>query len=250
MNKEMIIVGCSHAGGFEIQEELDSKLNRSKSFGNLLATALERTPINLSIGGASNSTIARNLIEYITSKATNESEIMVLICWTEGTRVEIPISHKKRYRSYELGNQGSDDFFLTNNKFMMLNSALKGDDVWEKFTIAQNQRFIANNHLYFEILSAQLVLMIQDFLKVRNIDYMMCNTMHVFSSNEFTNVYKQNIDVNKYYMFGKNELSFWYKYKDLGFENPNAKYWHHGEEAHRLYADELYAFYNQNYLKK
>lgn len=250
MNKKLLIVGCSHAGGFEIYGEMDSKLNRSKSFGNLLAMALGRTPINIAIGGASNATIARNLMEYITHKVTSESEIMVLVCWTEGTRIEVPILNKKKYRSYELGNQGSDDFFLSNNKFIMLNPALKGNDVWERITIAQNQRFIANNHHYFEIISAQLVLMIQDFLKVRNIDFMMCNTMHMFSSNEFSDLYKQNIDASKYYMFDKNELSFWYKYKNLGFENPNARYWHHGEEAHRLYADELFSFYNENYLKK
>jgi hypothetical protein len=33
---------------------------------------------------------------------------------------------------------------------------------------------------------------------------------------------------------------FWFKYRELGYYNKKAKYWHHDETPHRLYAEELY----------
>ena len=39
-----------------------------------------------------------------------------------------------------------------------------------------------------------------------------------------------------------NDQSFYTKYKNLGYTNPNAKYWHHDQTPHAMYADELHNF--------
>lgn len=246
MSKKLLIVGCSHAAGFEIDGGLDSANNRSKSFGNILAHHLEREPINIAVGGASNQTISRNVLEYITERNPGEN-LFVLIAWSESIRIEVPILEDKRYQSYHLGNLNSDDFFKTNNKYLMINPSYVGKDVWHRITVPQYQRFIAKNTSYLEIYSANLVLMMQSFFKSKNIEYMMCNTMHMFSGGDFLDLYYKNIDASRYLDFSDNSKAFYQKYKDLGYKNPNAVYWHHGEEAHRLYADELLKFYNENY---
>jgi len=42
--------------------------------------------------------------------------------------------------------------------------------------------------------------------------------------------------------------SFYWKYREAGHINPLAKYFHHGEEPHALYAEELYRFITDNDL--
>jgi hypothetical protein len=39
-----------------------------------------------------------------------------------------------------------------------------------------------------------------------------------------------------------NELSFYWLYKNQGYNNTRAKYWHHAEEPHQLYSQVLYNF--------
>jgi len=55
------------------------------------------------------------------------------------------------------------------------------------------------------------------------------------------------IDRNNYYKLDseKDDAFFW-KYKNLGYTNPKAKYWHHDEVPHQLYAEELYNFLKEN----
>jgi hypothetical protein len=40
----------------------------------------------------------------------------------------------------------------------------------------------------------------------------------------------------------KNDQSFFIKYKNLGYTNLKAKYWHHDETPHAMFADELFKF--------
>lgn len=248
MSKKLLIVGCSHAAGFEINGEMDSAVNRSKSFGNQLAGLLDMEPINIAIGGASNATIARNAIEYL-NQVDRKDDFFVLIAWSESSRIEVPILDKRRYQSYDQGNPYSSNFLPSNNRYLMINPNHVGKDIWYRIHIPQYQRFVAKNTEYLEIHSANLVLMLQNFFKVNGMEYMMCNTMHMFTSQKYIDPYFKNFDKSRYLHCLDNSAAFYTKYKDLGYENPKAIYWHHGEEAHRLYADELFDFYKNNYLK-
>jgi hypothetical protein len=105
---------------------------------------------------------------------------------------------------------------------------------------------MANNTQYLEIVSANAVLQIQYFLKMHNVDYTMCNVMHMFTSDKHLDFYTSLIDTTKYMHMDDNELSFYTKYKTEGYTNPKAKYWHHNEVPHRLYADELFNFIGEN----
>lgn len=244
MSKKLLIVGCSHAAGFEITGGMDSDINRSKSFGNQLAELLNREPVNIAIGGASNSTIARNTLEYL-NEVDKKQDMMVLISWTESSRIEVPIVDKRRYQAYDQGNMSSSKFLPSNNRHLMINPNHVGKDIWYRIHIPQYQRFIAKNLEYLEIQSANLVLMLQGFFQANGIEYLMCNTMHMFTNRKWIDPYAKNFDLTRYINFIDNDSSFYTKYTNLGFKNPNAIYWHHGEDAHRLYADELFDFYKK-----
>ena len=75
--------------------------------------------------------------------------------------------------------------------------------------------------------------------------------MHMFDSNNcftsFTKYLVNVIDSSKYYnLTCTQDEAFYWKYRNLGYTNDKAKYWHHGEEPHRLYAEELYQFVKEN----
>ena len=53
------------------------------------------------------------------------------------------------------------------------------------------------------------------------------------------------IDTSYYMNFNNKEESFWWKYKNLGFVNENAKYWHHSSIPHELFAESLLAFIDE-----
>ena len=54
------------------------------------------------------------------------------------------------------------------------------------------------------------------------------------------------VNDNKYYQLNNKDEAFYQKYQRLGYVNEKAKYWHHGEEPHKLFADELINF-NEEY---
>ena len=87
---KLLIAGCSNAAGFEIHEgeQQDTPENRSASFGNLLAGHMNREPVNIAIGGATNSSIARSVMAYVAEHSI--SDLHVLIAWTDVDRLDAP----------------------------------------------------------------------------------------------------------------------------------------------------------------
>lgn len=241
-NKILLVSGCSHAAGSEIDGSQDSKYNRSKSFGNLLGDMLGCTTINISSLASNNQCISRTILEWFKEEYNaQEMEVKVLVAWTESTRLDIPVVN--RITPYENWNQGSDYISKASKEYIKVNLGYKGSDDEEIEIIKGCHKFIAENPVFIEILSANLVLQLQYFFNQNNIDYLMCNTMHMFSESSQINFYRNLIDSSKYYRLNENDNSFYWKFKSLGYKNDKAKFWHHGEEPHSLYAKELYEFY-------
>jgi hypothetical protein len=246
MKKEniMLIAGCSHSAGAEIDGSQDSPYNRQNSYGNLLAKKLNYSPINISSSGSTNATIARNVLEWCSKNYNADSmNLFVLVSWTESSRMEIP---SKQLTWYEGANLSADWSSETSKYFLRINQGWAGGDGYEKRTVPYYQRFIAQNLMYLEVLSANLVLQLQYFLKLHSLRYVMCNTMHMFSTSEYLDFYLNLIDESRYLDLQDPNLAFYWKFKNKGFNNPKAKYWHHNEEPHKLYADELLNFVNKN----
>ena len=91
MTKIGLVAGCSHSAGAEIDGNEDSLYNRDNSFGSLLCKKLGYEPINIALGGATNSGIARSVLRWINENyKPNEMEVFVCIGWTESSRLEVP----------------------------------------------------------------------------------------------------------------------------------------------------------------
>ena len=240
-NKILLISGCSHAAGSEIDGSEDSHFNRSKSFGNLLAEMLEYKAVNISSLASNNQCIARTIIEWFDKVYDAETmDVKVLVAWTESTRLDVPVN---RDTHYEQWNIAQDFISLVSKKYIKVNLGYKGSDAEEIEIIKSCHKFIVENPIFIELLSANLVLQMQYFFEKNNIDYLMCDTMHMFTESEHMKFYLEQINKKKYYGLTDNDRSFYWKYRNLGYSNPKAKFWHHGEEPHYLFAKELYNFY-------
>jgi len=90
----MLIAGCSHAAGSEIDGTGDSKYNRQHSFGNLLAEKLGYRPINIAVTAATNMGIARSVLQWFSEQYDPAvQEVFVLIAWAECSRMEMPVKN-------------------------------------------------------------------------------------------------------------------------------------------------------------
>ena len=247
MKKIGLVAGCSHIAGSEIDGNQDSEYNRNNSFGSLLVEKLGYTPINIAISGASNSAISRSILHWFTENyKPGEMEVFVVVGWTESSRLEVPA--QDRPGDYHSGNPNIHWYDSAANSYYRINFGWKGASAYEKKMIPKYHEFMAENLLMLENWAAKEVLLTQYFLKSLNIPYVMCSTMHMFQPEEHFTSYMVNlIDKSKYYEVDKSaDDSFYWKYKNLGYTNPKAQYWHHDEEPHRLYAEELYKFVKDN----
>lgn len=247
-DKILLIAGCSHAAGAEINGVEDSVYNRSNSFGNILSRKLGMIPINIAQHGLSNQGIARIIMNWFHYQYNPDiQDVHVLISFTESVRVEFPRrdsienSTSITTRSANWLDASTDLYY----RFSMGDYAGKNDA--ETYALENAQRFIVENETFFEVSSLYNVILLQQFFKAHNIKYMMCNTMHMFTGyvKQIENLLPL-VDLTKYRHMMHDDESFYIKYKNLGYTNQKAKYWHHSEEPHRLYADDLYNFIEEN----
>jgi hypothetical protein len=242
-----LVAGCSHIAGHEIDGEMDSLYNRTSSFGSLLVNQLNYEPCNIALGGATNSGITRSILRWFDEHYDpNSMEVFVCIGWTESMRIEVPALD--RPVDYHSVNQHVDWYDKSASSFYRINFGWEGHTEYEKEMIPKYLRFMSDNQLMLENWSASYILQIQHFLTSLSVPYVMCNTMHMFEpDNQFTSHLVDLIDASKYYELKTDQnSSFYWKYKNSGYDNPKAKYWHHSEEPHRLYAEELYNFIKES----
>lgn len=245
MEKVMLIAGCSHTAGSEIDGNEDSKYNRQRSFGGQLAEKMGYRRVNVAQNGSTNSGIARSVLQWCDKFYDPANmKLFVLIGWTESTRIEAPSNNAFWYE----GSSHSTDWFdETGKHFHRINLGYEGGNAEEKEMYPYFHRFIASNNTLMEILSANYVLQMQYFLRSIKADYVMCNSMHMFTlPNTHLQFYTDLIDKSHYMDWDNNDVAFFWKYRNLGFVNEKAKYWHHGETPHKMYSEDLYDFIERN----
>lgn len=241
MEHILLIAGCSHAAGSEINGSEDSVYNRTHSFGNQLANLMGYRAVNIAQNGSANGSIARSIIQWFKENYDpDKMKVFVCVAWTESVRLEVPC---ERTMWYEGSSKATDWFDKTSRNFYRVNMGWEGFGAKEKEVFGYFQKFIAQNNTFIEIISANLVLQLQYFLNMHDIDYVMCNCMHMFTlPDSHLQIYCDLIDKSKYMDWNKNDESFFWKYRNAGYVNPKAKYWHHDEVPHKLYAERLFKF--------
>lgn len=246
MRKIALIAGCSQSAGSEIDGSQDSRYNRDNSFGNILASKLGYEPINIAVSGSTNTGIARSIQLWFKEQYdSNTMEVFVIVGWTEGSRLEVP--SPRLGQNYRSANLDADWYDNTAGDYYRLNFGWDGNNPEEIEIISRYRRFMVENPTILETTSINQILLIQYFLKSLNVDYVMSHTMHLCTPNVYLTHYLDMIDLSHYYDLDANDqTSFYWKYRNMGHINEKAKYWHHSEEPHRLYAEELYTFIKEN----
>lgn len=245
----MLIAGCSHAAGSEMDGTEDSRSNRLNSFGGLLAYKMQRRPINIAVMASSNLSIARSVIQWFDEVYDSATmEVFVLIAWTESSRMEIPSCVRQEYYS---GNPAIDWLPSECEKYLRVNFSSMSTDEISQEQISQAQRFMVSNSPFLEINSAMQAMHVRSFLENLSVKYCMCDTGYMFSDADYMKFYLKQLDPSCYLNIGKDiSTTFYSKYKDAGYIHPRAKYFHHGPVPHKLYADELYKFITESRVTK
>jgi hypothetical protein len=244
MKKEkiLLIAGCSHSAGSEIDGNEDSSYNRLHSFGGLIATKLKKKPINIAQVGATNAGIARQVINWFEKEYNPETMyVNVLVGWTEPTRLEVP-SEKVRAFQHDQ-NHGADWFDESANDYYKVIIGWDGGDDEERKATPLLHRYMVEQQPMLEVQSYTNIMQIQHYLESKKISSLMCNTMPFFLDNipAVKNLLPL-INANKYYCLGNKDEAFFTKYQALGYTNRKAKYWHHDEIPHAMFAEELLKF--------
>lgn len=245
MDKILLIAGCSHAAGSEIDGSQDSEYNRQMCFGSQLALHLGYRPLNICVPGATNSSIARSVLKWFESSYDkNSQEVGVLIAWTDSTRIEVPSDHAN---VYELSCPNINWMDITARMFYRVTLGSDGPNAQQKKIFKYFHKHIADYENMLEIETLINILMLQYFLKSNSLKYLMCNSMPVINTkNPHAEYYQSLIDLNHYADMHNPNEAFYYKYKNLGYKNPKAKYWHHDEEPHDLYSTHLFNFVKEH----
>lgn len=244
MNKTMLIAGCSHAAGSEIDGSQDSEYNRQHSFGNLIANNIGYKPINICQMGNTNSSIARSVMEYVLTESKPD---FVFVAWTDSIRVEAPYYRPTDYKRF---NTNIDWYDNTGEDYLRISMLISSIQVEEERELTLDfQSFTIRNEYYTEINNMMHIINLQNFLKLHDIPYMMVNTNYMFEKMHCTiRWYFKLIDTLRYPNFENNQENFYPKYKNLGYSNPLAKYYHHGLDAHLDYSKHITEYILQNNL--
>jgi hypothetical protein len=245
--KIMLVAGGSDPAGSEIDGTCDSPYNRQNSFGNLLANKLGYEPVNIAIAGSANGGIVRSVLDWFNHKYNPYDDVFVVVGWADGIRMEVPFYQKTWYN--QEWDKHVDWYSPTNDDYIRINMGYKGNGSKEQDFIEGYHRFMADNELYLEILSATYALQLQYFLKMKKIKYLLVNTLYTFTQDHPTlQWYKDQIDRNRFLDFDNNNEPFYYKYANMGYKNAKAQYYHHDEVPHKLYADHLFEYITKNNL--
>ena len=245
----MLIAGCSHTGGYEIDGTMDSPYNREHSFGGLLAKEYHRRPIHLAAGGVSNSYILRNVLLWFANNYDPETQdVFCVVGWTDSSRWEIPMEEGQ---DIERNNPCLDWFSKKHNDYLSVQLGWVHPNRPEFPEQDQESmqhtyhNLIAGFPEQMEILSFNYALQIQSFLKSLNIDYVMLDTLHNFDlSNIWLSPMANLIDTTRYLNPGDPDQAFFTKYDRLGYTNISQDFQHLGADAHAEYAKEIQLFLN------
>lgn len=247
----MLINGCSHTAGSEIDYERQP-MCYEKAWGKWLADMYGDEYVNISMPGAGNEYICRTTKDWIIenvflNKLYNKEDLHVVVMWSGFDRKEVYYSDLNRTDSV---NPMSDPELHTKTMQYEI-KRLQEVIVYFHNTLHSNLKniIILNDLLYF--------------LNTYEIKYTFLNGINSFITlEELNNGYKNHVlyqsyynnlwvfnEINKgkhlgifkkeetFYHYFNNHTNFkWSKFSNIG---------HFGEDAHKYWAQKVYKFLNE-----
>ena len=236
MERLLVINGCSHAAGSEIEAPGigDSEECRNRSFGALLAKKLNRTPVHLALPGGSNDWIYRSTAAWLGDNRqrieNKEVDVLFLIHWTGAERFEyrfwqpyktdhINYKHDNYYRSISIGTD--QDF--------------QGEDrlIFKTFC-----KMFVNGKNYWSDNKIKNIIALQSLLKSFNCNYWFGNAFDTFFETPTYHSMIKLLDKRYFPHYDNNKLAYYWYCKNHGFNNqdPTNRFWHLNGQAHEFYS--------------
>jgi hypothetical protein len=243
MQKLLVINGCSHTAGSEIPGAGigDGVECRQKSFGNLLAGMLGRTPINMAVPGGSNERICRTTMawvgQHIEQIINKEIDVIFLIHWTSAERFDFRFNDKSFGEPDLLKVKFAD--YCEDPCYASITSQnpIPNNNKAEIYKIYQT--LFLNGFETWSDNKIKNIVSLQGCLKQFNLPYWFGDGF--YSDYCVTQTYKtlKCLIDNKYFPYhDQRDKSYYWMCKDAGFKNQDEsnKKWHLDGEAHKFYA--------------
>lgn len=198
---------------FTYGEELSDRQN---AWPYILGRKLNSEVVNLAQPAGSNDKIVRKTLEYILSEPGTVD--LVVIAWASPGRMELADQHG----IFDIWPGYSGNLFIKNNSYWR-------NDICKYITVYHNDLYLYQKYL-------QQVILLQSFLELQNIKYVMADVdpfiYHVDS--DATAPYFNKINKDKFIQFKKEGFVQW------AFEKPKGPYGHFLDEGHKIVADKYY----------
>lgn len=236
MFKHVLINGCSHSAGSEIEGSGigEGNYNRDNSFGAQFAKGLNCTYTNIAYPGASNDYIARTTMYWILDNKELAKETLFLIHWTGTDRTEY---------FFEQGTTSAFDFIenAPDTNVAHLHPQHFPDWVpqqWHKnIDTLSNHLFI--NHTTWDINRYNNIIQTQELLKSYGYKYVFRNAFQCCENKPRYQYYINKLDKDNFLDWDNAEESFYEHCINQGFSVEGQQYWHHGLDAHTYWAKKL-----------
>lgn len=239
MVKQVLINGCSHSAGSEIEKpgEGESVYNRLNCFGAQFANKLGVPNINLSNPGGSNDYIARSTMFWCLEHPEEVKDTLFLIHWTGPDRSEYFV----RDTIHE------DDLFWMDEVYDVdVGNISTGEFLWTNYYKDDKKRVkglssrLFFSEVHWEINRYLNIIRTQTLLKSLGAKYIFRNAFTQAQKEPRYERYYTKIDESNYpHLFNINE-SFFEHCLDKGFDIDGQLLHHHKIEAHTYWAEKLY----------
>lgn len=237
MVKHVLINGCSHTAGSEIEGSGigDGNYNRENSFGAQFAKKLNCEYTNIAYPGASNDYIARSTLYWIIDNPEIAKDTLFLIHWTGTDRTEYFYDEGETY-AYDFIN------FAPDKKVLHLHPQHYPEwapSRWKKnLDVLGNHLFL--NHTQWDINRYNNIISTQEILKSKGYKYIFRNAFQCCENKPRYQYYIDRLDKENFLHWDNAEESFYEHCFHKGFDISNQQFWHHKIDAHTYWAEKLF----------
>lgn len=236
MAKHVLINGCSHTAGSEIEGSGigESRYNRENCFGAQLAKKLNLTYTNLALPGGSNDYISRSTIFWCLNNPTLIKDTIFLINWTGSNRTEFFV------------DDTIDNGFWQDYVYDEKVGHVHFEHVWPGFTKTDKNKLIKASKIIFqyethwEINRYMNIINLQTILKNYRAKFIFRNGFDYCKIGKRFENYQSLIDTETFRYFDNQKESFFENCLNAGHSVEGQQYWHHKLDAHTYWANKLY----------
>ena len=242
MKKILVINGCSHSVGSEIDGPgiNDGRRCRDQSFGSLLAKKLDMEVVHLALPGGSNDRISRSTLAWLGDNidAINSREIdpIFLIHWTGAQRSEFRVSTEP-FPSPLVDHKNNDDSYRPLSVGLVSTSL----GISKKITDWFNHLFVYDE-IYWSDNKIKNILTLQNTFKTHGLKYWFGDSFDFFTKGKNFNSFAKLVDQKYFPYFDNLDMTYYWFCKNNGYNNidPTNQIWHLGADAHEFYSNFLY----------